>query len=442
MTRRPPVVAVFAVFVVVAIIGTVVLANTLVGLIDPARSTGDAGTSPGASDLGANPDATPTPVPTPHPIPGHEVYGFVPYWEMDETIAAHLRATDLSTVALFSVTNKRNGTIDTGQNGYRKITGPIGRQVIREAHERKARVEFVYTSFGYDRNKRFFGGKLPAQDKVIASLVAFAEQTGVDGINVDVEMLDAEFVPAYAAFVGRLRTALQATEPKATVTVATTANIGGADMAAAAAQAGADRIFMMAYDYHWPGSAPGASSPIARRDGSEKDLVWSLDLYDTLGVPVDRTLLGLPLYGMRWPVTGPELGAPQTGRGVAWFPRNNVAFLHDRASVPTRDPIEMVELYAVDTVTGKVASPSVSEGTPDPSTFPGVSGTTAPSGSPGTWEAIYVDSPDTLAPKLALADDRGLAGAGFWAVGYERGVPGYTTLINRFRAGRLEGAGG
>ena len=38
------------------------------------------------------------------------------------------------------------------------------------------------------------------------------------------------------------------------------------------------------------------------------------------------------------------------------------------------------------------------------------------------WQAIYVDSPETLAPKLALANERGLAGAGFWAIGYERGL--------------------
>ena len=36
-----------------------------------------------------------------------------------------------------------------------------------------------------------------------------------------------------------------------------------------------------------------------------------------------------------------------------------------------------------------------------------------------------------------MADQRGLAGAGFWAVGYERGLPGYTALIASFRAGQL-----
>jgi spore germination protein YaaH len=407
MTRRPPLVAVLAAAVVVAIVGTVVLTNTVFRPTDPTGLLGDPSASPGAT--ASEPSPTPTPVPTPHPIPKHETYGFIPYWEMDDGIAAHVRETALSTVALFSVTNKRNGTLDTAQNGYKKITGPIGRQLIHDAHERKERVELVYTSFGYARNQRFFGGKVETQDKVITSLVAFADEIGVDGINVDVELLDAEFVPAYGAFVGRLRDALHEKHPTAQVSVATTANIGGATMAASAATAGADRIVMMGYDYHWSGSAPGASSPLDRRDGDERDLVWSLDLYDAMGVPVDRTLLGLPLYGMVWPVTGPELGAPETGKGQAWFPRKNASYLLDPKTAPERDPIEVVELYTENT------------GTAD-----------APE-----WQAIYLDSPGTLTPKLALADERGLAGAGFWAIGYERGLSDYTKLIKRFGAGKV-----
>ena len=50
---------------------------------------------------------------------------------------------------------------------------------------------------------------------------------------------------------------------------------------------------------------------------------------------------------------------------------------------------------------------------------------------------MYYDSPRSLSPKLALADERGLAGVGFWAIGYERGLPGYTELIDTFRAGEL-----
>ena len=63
-----------------------------------------------------------------------------------------------------------------------------------------------------------------------------------------------------------------------------------------------------------------------------------------------------------------------------------------------------------------------------------------PLASPTTtqWHAVYFDSPRSLTPKLALADERGLAGAGFWAIGYERGLPGYHELIKTFAAGTLE----
>ena len=51
------------------------------------------------------------------------------------------------------------------------------------------------------------------------------------------------------------------------------------------------------------------------------------------------------------------------------------------------------------------------------------------------WRAVYVDTPGTLAPKLDLANERGLAGAGFWAIGYTRGLPAYTDLMGQFARG-------
>jgi spore germination protein len=260
-------------------------------------------------------------------------------------------------------------------------------------------------------------GSQAVQDATIASLVALASRTHVQGINVDIEQIDVQLLPPYAAFVGRLREALRAEIPDAQVSVATGAGPNGAPMAAAAAAAGADRIFLMGYDYHYGASDVGASAPMDRRDGNERDLAWSLDLYESLGVPADRTILGLPLYGMRWRVAGPEIGAPRLGNGAIWVPADNPKFLADPPLPPELDPIEIVEFYAV--------PPTV-----DP--VPGDSRATA------GWQAIYVDSPRTLQPKLALADDRGLAGAGFWAIGYERGMPDYTKLMAKFADGAIQ----
>lgn len=346
---------------------------------------------------------------TPVPDPKHEVFGFVPYWEMDETIADHLATVELTTLALFSVTHTRAGELDADQNGARRIRGDPGARMIREAHDRGTRVELVYTAFGEAKNRRFYDDPA-AQARWIEVLIELVEELGLDGVNVDVEGIAVADIPAYGGFVGALRSALQARDPDAQVSVATPAGERGAAMALAAATAGADRIFLMGYDYHWEGSSAGATSPIDRLDGDERDLVWSLDRYAALGVPVDRTILGLPLYGLTWPVIGPGVGSPATGRGDDWVPRRNLRVFADPTFEPLYEPIQSVEFYSVPT---------------------------DPADPDAGWNAVYYDSPRSLAPKLALADARGLAGAGFWAIGYERGLPGYAELIATFKAGDL-----
>jgi spore germination protein YaaH len=343
------------------------------------------------------------------------VYGYVPYWEMDDTIDDHIAATDLSTLALFSVTHRRDGRLDD-QTGLHRIRGEVGRAMVRAARGNGTRVEIVYTSFGEGKNRRFYDDP-EAQTRWIDEIVGLVEELGLDGINVDVEAIPLDLVPAYGAFVGRLRAALRERRPEAQVSVATQANEVGAAMAAAAGAAGADRIFMMGYDYRTARTQPGASAPIDRLDGEIKDLVWSLDLYGTLGVPSERLLLGLPLYGNIWPVVGPGFLAPSSGRGDAWVPRRNLGVFADPDFEPTYEPTESVEFYAV------------------PSAFASPSPAASP--EPIAWDAVYYDSPRSLTPKLRLADERGLAGAGFWAIGYERGLSDYTELIATFRAGRL-----
>lgn len=387
-----------------AVIAVLVVAGGLLTAYPGDRSRPASTSSDGASNPSPPSQPAVGVAPSVRPVPGHELYAFVPYWEIDGTIAAHLAASVVTTVALFSVTSTTAGAIDEKQNGYRRIAGPIGRRIVADAHADHRRVDVAYTSFGTDRNARLFGDA-SLQDRVIASLVELRTSLHVDGIAVDVEQIDDLDVPAYGAFVGRLRTALRATDPNATVTVATTPGAQGAAIAAAVNLAGADRIFLMGYDYRTGSDAPGASSPLARVDGDPRTLTWSLDLYAALGVPSTRLLLGLPLYGLAWPVVSPDLGAPATGKGSVWIPRQNLATLHDRTVRSLIDPVEEIAFLAV------------------------------PDGS--AWRGIYYDTPATLAPKLALANDRGLAGAGLWALGYDRGLPGYGAVLADFRAGRV-----
>ena len=133
----------------------------------------------------------------------------------------------------------------------------------------------------------------------------------------------------------------------------------------------------MGYDYHYAGSDVGASAPMDRRDGADADLPWSLDLYAASDVPVEKTILGLPLYGMRWRVTGPELGAPRLGDGAIWVPADNPKFLADPPAPAETRPDRGRRLL---------------RGRADGQPVPGDSRATA------GWQAIYVDSPETLTP--------------------------------------------
>jgi hypothetical protein len=390
----------------------------------------------GAASLGAGPghsgapgstvDPSPTPVP---PLGGTELYGYVPYWQMSGSTVNHLRDLPLSTIALFSVTARRTGAIDTRPNGYRRITGPIGARIIEDAHARGARVELVFTSFGPDRNARLFRPSAPPSPapgsttaplataapppppgpepwrRTVGELVDLVVDLRLDGINVDVEQLDEADRPAYGEFLTALRAALVEAVPDARLSVATEAGLRGTGNAAAAAAAGVDRVFLMGYDYHWSGSQPGASSPVDRTDGLY-DLRWSIDQYVGAGVPRDRILLGLPLYGMSWRTIGPDRTSAVLEAGSAWIPSLHRDQLLDPAFEPGRDLIELAEFFV------------------------------EPDGD--AWRITYFDSPATLRPKLALARDHGLAGGGFWAIGYERGLPGFHDLMADFRAGRVE----
>ena len=201
MTRRPMI-------GLVAVAAAVTIALVYTAVSSPSAPPGL--TANGGASAPASGD--PTPSPTPRPVPKHEVFGFVPYWEMNGNIAEHVAKTPLTTLALFSVTHTKNGTINTSQTGYKRITGAIGKQLIREAHDRGVAVQLVYTSFGVARNERFFGS-LEVQEATVAGLVALADRIGADGINVDVEQIGVDLVAAYGLFVGRLREAWRAANP-------------------------------------------------------------------------------------------------------------------------------------------------------------------------------------------------------------------------------------
>jgi spore germination protein len=125
---------------------------------------------------------------------------------------------------------------------------------------------------------------------LVADIVAAAE--GYDGVQVDFEAVAADDGDFFVDFLKDLRGALA---PGKRLSVALPARLG---RVADAFEYGriaplVDRVIVMAYDEHWSTSGPG---PVA-------SLPWCSKVADYVksAIPLEKIVMGLPLYGRAWP---------------------------------------------------------------------------------------------------------------------------------------------
>jgi spore germination protein YaaH len=118
-----------------------------------------------------------------------------------------------------------------------------------------------------------------------------------DGIDVDYERVPAASRANFTAFIQLLGQKLHASGKQLSVTVyAKTSDAQNWDGPGAedwpALGAAADWIKIMAYDYHWSTSAPGAITPLSWLD--------QVAAYAESAIPAAKVVVGLPWYGYDW----------------------------------------------------------------------------------------------------------------------------------------------
>jgi glycosyl hydrolase family 18 (putative chitinase) len=331
-----------------------------------------------------------------------EVVGYLPYWEMKAETFADLDLTKVTSIVLFSVGWNAAGHLVTDAPGYRAITSSGTGAFVAAARAAGVRVLVSFTSFGASKNAAFFSNAA-SQATFVKEAAAFVAAQGLDGADLDVELISSTYFAAYAATAGALRGVLRKANPAALLTVATNGNTSGAKMAGQAIAAGADRAFLMGYSYRTAGSAPGLVDPLART-GTSLSLGASLDLYSHYAVPLDHVLLGLPLYGRSWPTVDATVGSPRrtdvtVGDGDAFF-FQDLATMRATGTLLAEDYVPLEEgTRLVRSVSGVV------------------------------WQSFY-DSQANLETKMRVALQRHLAGVGLWALGYSTGHPEYWTAID------------
>jgi spore germination protein YaaH len=323
------------------------------------------------------------------------VFGFLPYWLLDAKIVDDLRYDQVSTIALFGVGIAKNGSLRTKLPGYRAYTGETAAALTERAHAAGVRVVPTFQLF--DRGElpamTAFLGDPEAQDAFIAAALDLMEGGSADGAVLDFEPLPDRLSASFALFAGAFADAIHAKDPGAHLTVALHQNASDAQVATIAPVV--DRLFVMAYDYHWRGSAvAGAVAPLAGPGG---DVTATVARFVEAAGPA-KTILGVPYFGYDWPVAfqgpGADVSTPIGDYGGSWSVGYDAAldFLDAHGSVEPRwDPTTSSPWF------------------------------TYRDAKNDTYRQVWYEDARSLAAKYDLAKEAGVAGVGIWALGMDAG---------------------
>lgn len=240
------------------------------------------------------------------PGPHMTVYGYLAYWDDDLNIVPW---DELSHIAIFQA--------DVGTNGSLSNTSRLSQTAAAVAMGAPygVRVHICVTNFNSTELATLLSSA-SARATLVANLKSWVDNTGAHGVNIDFEGLPASQRQNMVTFVDELAAA-----NVGDIVLATPAVDWSDAWDYAALTARAD-LFIMGYGYHWTGGNPGPGDPLY---GGGIWPAWSLDwsardYVETNGGDPSRIILGLPLYGISWPVSNPTtVPATRTGNGSSIF---------------------------------------------------------------------------------------------------------------------------
>ena len=365
----------------------VLLTGILVDVADP--------TAARAADPGIHPRAQR------RPAPSHEVYGYLPYWQLDAGTAGRLDYRQLSTIAFFAVPIGADGALDRQAVGYRAYVSRAARAVTNAAHARGVRVVPTFQLFSVSKLRQLLDHPR-AQSRFVTQALALMARRGADGANLDVEPIPSSLASKFTAFVGRFSRAMHRRFPGSQLTVATPAIVS--DRLLKGLEPVVDRFFLMTYDYHWLGSRrPGPVAPLANGPHNVRKTVLN---YLRL-VRRGKLILGVPFYGYSWPVVR---------TGGTWRVRPNAARWGGVRAVTYASALAWLSSHP---------SVKVRRDNADGSWFRYVNR------AEGTVRQVHFEDARSAAAKFNFAISRGLAGVGIWALGNDEGSAGMARALQR-----------
>ncbi len=301
------------------------------------------------------------------------VYGYLPYWEYGPSRVPWEYLTHL---AIFSVGANSDGSLSSTANWTSRAA-----EAVDLGHANGVSIHLCVTNFDSASQHSILSSPANRQ-RLVDALADQVHAYGADGVNVDFEGLDAQDKDAFVTFIQELKAAVD----EVWIAMPAIDWWGSYDYDRLSAEA--DGLFIMGYEFYGTWGDPGPNAPLFNSPlWGTYAYDWVVDDYLAYGATLDKLVMGLPTYGHEWEVAAPEQ-VPTSATGGAW-------------TMLYRDCADEFPIYGrnydTDSDTPWYATPSTQ---------------------------VWCDDAESLGTRMEwLIWDAGLAGIGFWALGYDDNDP-------------------
>jgi len=250
------------------------------------------------SILGSSPQTLP--ISTRAPTGGKDVLGFYAEWSGTDTasyddLTKHIDS--IGTIAPFWAALHGDGSVsDRGGNDHASV--------VKYSHGNKVTTLLMIINAGQknpDTGIHALLANPSVRRTAVDNMEAYIKKYGLDGVNIDFEMVPAGDRDNLTAFIRELSARLKPQGYIVSIDVFPKHNEDN-DVAEAYDYAQlaqyADRIILMTYDYHAGWNGPGAISDIR---SVESDLKYALTM-----IPKNKVYMGIAGYGYDWSSQGAE----------------------------------------------------------------------------------------------------------------------------------------
>lgn len=347
------------------------------------------------------PAAAPPSLANAAPLRPHEVFGFAPYWTLNQS--AGFDVSKLSTIAYFSVDVNPDGSLDESGPGWNGFQSQDLSDLVTRAHAAGDRVVLTVTCFDQSALNALTSST-SAPSTLSTALIAAIQAKNLDGVNLDFEGSGSADQAGLTRLVTQVAGAIHGANPHYQVTMdtyASSAGDGSGFYDVRALASAVDGFFVMEYQLNLQSNG-SAESPLTSSMFSDQKAVNQY----LAAVPASKVILGLPYFGIDWPTTDGTLTAqaagPATQLAVSQITSNGHPVYWD--------------------ATTSTAWTSYEVG--------------------AQWHETFFEDPTSLYDAAQLASTDNLAGVGIWALGMDGNNPDMLSALLGFSPAVKDGAVG